>query len=135
MLISSATRHSTKTLFISRVSKYGFNLWGELNFSEHSRILSIPATPHGNIVILPSLENDIDRYSILRPYLSLLIADRKTGRWLYYQFNVDSLNSLHEWIDLLKENSTQPRNLVNKTFNLNLFINWFALLRFCSINL
>tara|TARA_B100000579_G_scaffold248482_1_gene204147 strand:- start:235 stop:498 length:264 start_codon:yes stop_codon:yes gene_type:complete len=79
-----------------------------VEFSEHLRILSIPASPHRNIVILPSLENYFDRHSKLRLSLSLLIADRKTGRWLYYQLNIESLNSLKVWIELLKGSSIQP---------------------------
>ena len=37
-----------------------------------------------------------------------LITDRQTGRWVYYQLNIDSLNSLQAWIELLKESSQQP---------------------------
>jgi len=37
-----------------------------------------------------------------------LITDRQTGRWVYYQLNIDSLNSLQDWIELLKESSQQP---------------------------
>ena len=36
-----------------------------------------------------------------------LITDRQTGRWVYYQLNIDSLNSLQDWIELLKESSQQ----------------------------
>ena len=37
-----------------------------------------------------------------------LITDRQTGRWVYYQLNIDSLNSLQNWIELFKENSQKP---------------------------
>ena len=37
-----------------------------------------------------------------------LITDRQAGRWVYYQLNIDSLNSLQDWIELLKESSQQP---------------------------
>ncbi len=37
-----------------------------------------------------------------------LITDRQTGRWVYYQLNIDSLNFLRDWIELLKERSQQP---------------------------
>ena len=37
-----------------------------------------------------------------------LITDRQTCRWVYYQLNIDSLNSLQDWIELLKESSQQP---------------------------
>jgi len=36
-----------------------------------------------------------------------LITDRQAGRWVYYQLNIDSLNSLQDWIELLKESSQQ----------------------------
>ena len=36
-----------------------------------------------------------------------LITDRQTGRWVYHQLNIDSLNSLQDWIELLKESSQQ----------------------------
>ena len=34
-----------------------------------------------------------------------LITDRQTGRWVYYQLNIDTLNSLQDWIELLKKSS------------------------------
>ena len=37
-----------------------------------------------------------------------LITDRQAGRWVYYQLNIDSLNSLQDWIELLKDSSQQP---------------------------
>ena len=37
-----------------------------------------------------------------------LITDRQTGRWVYYQLNIDPLNSLEDWIALLKECSQKP---------------------------
>ena len=36
-----------------------------------------------------------------------LITDRQAGRWVFYQLNIDSLNSLQDWIELLKESSQQ----------------------------
>ncbi len=37
-----------------------------------------------------------------------LITDRQTVRWVYYQLNIYSLDSLQDWIELLKEISQQP---------------------------
>jgi ArsR family transcriptional regulator len=34
-----------------------------------------------------------------------LIIDRHSGRWVYYHLNIEALNSLQDWIVLLKENS------------------------------
>ena len=46
-----------------------------------------------------------------------LITDRQTGRWVYYQLNIDSLNSLQDWIELLKKAPNNHRKLVNKAIN------------------
>ena len=33
-----------------------------------------------------------------------LIIDRHRGRWVYYHLNIEALNSLQDWIVVLKEN-------------------------------
>ena len=40
-----------------------------------------------------------------------LITDRQAGRWVYYQLNVGALNSLQNWIDILKERSQKQTNV------------------------